>query len=270
MSRDTRTYIKLHDGMPEHGKVDGLSDKAFRTLIDLWCWCARGLTDGVVPAGTWQKRAIPKVRAELTAAGFVEAIDGGIYMHDYLEHQRSADEVRALQKARAEAGAKGGRAAKAVAVAQALATANAQANEQQIDSKSAAETEELLRNSQTNTETDMSAMADATHAEVTPIRQDVERLCTLLADRIQTNDPDHKRPKVGKGWRDSGRLLIDVDKRSEPQITAAIEWCQAHEFWRGVVLSMPKLREKYAQMQLQAKRVKQTPAGISPGRFVEQ
>lgn len=143
MSRDTRTYIKLHDGMPEHGKIDGLSDKAFRTLVDLWCWCARGLTDGVVPAATWQKRATAKVRAELTTAGLVEDIGGGVYMHDYLDHQRSADEVVALQKKRAEAGALGG------SKTAANAKASAAANEQQASSKSAADTEELLRNSQT-------------------------------------------------------------------------------------------------------------------------
>ena len=41
MPRDPRTFITLHDGMPEHHKIEALSDKAFRTLIDLWCWCSQ-------------------------------------------------------------------------------------------------------------------------------------------------------------------------------------------------------------------------------------
>ena len=46
MPADRRTYITVHDGMPEHPKVDALSDKAFRALVGLWCWCSRNLTDG--------------------------------------------------------------------------------------------------------------------------------------------------------------------------------------------------------------------------------
>jgi hypothetical protein len=34
----------------------------------------------------------------------------------------------------------------------------------------------------------------------------------------------------------------------------AIDWCQDDEFWRSNVLSMPKLREKYEQLRLQASR----------------
>lgn len=81
-------------------------------------------------------------------------------------------------------------------------------------------------------------------------RQDVERLCARLADRIEQNGS--KRPTVTTKWRDSARLLIDKDGHTEEQVRAAIDWSQNHEFWRGNILSMPKLREKYDQMRLQA------------------
>lgn len=91
---DTRTYIRVHDGMPDHPKVDGLSDRAFRLLVEEWCWCSRHTTDGRIPGARWKKRHTPKARTELIAVGLVELLPGGdILMHDYLEHQRSAEEI---------------------------------------------------------------------------------------------------------------------------------------------------------------------------------
>lgn len=83
-------------------------------------------------------------------------------------------------------------------------------------------------------------------------RPDVERLCEHLAGRIEANGV--KRPTITKGWRDAARLMLDRDERSETEIHGAIDWCQADEFWRANVLSMPKLREKYDQLRLQAQR----------------
>jgi hypothetical protein len=86
-------------------------------------------------------------------------------------------------------------------------------------------------------------------------RPDVEHVCAHLADRIEANGC--KRPAVGKKWRDAARLMIDRDGRTEQQIMTAIDWCQDNEFWRSNILSMPKLREKYEQLRLQAGRAKQ-------------
>lgn len=83
-------------------------------------------------------------------------------------------------------------------------------------------------------------------------RPDVERLCQHLADRIEANGCN--RPVITRKWRDAARLMIDRDGRTEQQITAAIDWCQDSEFWRSNILSMPKLREKYDQLRLQARR----------------
>ncbi|MGL5816634.1 MAG: hypothetical protein ACRCYR_03655 [Phycicoccus sp.] len=95
----------------------------------------------------------------------------------------------------------------------------------------------------------------------TPLREDVERLCAHLADRIATNGS--KRPTVTTRWRDAARRLVDLDNRSEQQVHNMIEWCQDDEFWQSNILSMPKLREKYDQMRLKAM---QTP-GRSRGRM---
>lgn len=83
-------------------------------------------------------------------------------------------------------------------------------------------------------------------------RDDVERLCEHLAVRIVENGSN--RPSITQKWRDAARLMLDRDGRSEDQIHAAIDWCQSDGFWQTNILSMPKLRDKYDQLRLQAQR----------------
>ncbi|WP_031010695.1 hypothetical protein [Streptomyces sp. NRRL F-5727] len=85
-----------------------------------------------------------------------------------------------------------------------------------------------------------------------PVREDVERLCEHLADRIVQNGS--KRPSITKGWRDAARLMLDKDGRTEEAVHRAIDWCQDSDFWRSNVMSMPKLRDKYDTLRLQASR----------------
>jgi len=123
MPRDPRLYITVHNGMPDHPKIEGLSDGAFRLLVTAWCWCSRNLTDGFIKATSWDMRGTAKARRELIAAGLVETVDGGVRMHDYTEHQRTAEEVQDLRSKRADAGRKGGLAKQANRVASATAVA---------------------------------------------------------------------------------------------------------------------------------------------------
>jgi hypothetical protein len=88
-------------------------------------------------------------------------------------------------------------------------------------------------------------------AKASPERPDVERLCEHLAGRIEANGS--KRPNIGKAWRDAARLMLDNDGRTEQQVIAAIDWCQADDcWWRSRIMSMSKLREKYDTLRLQA------------------
>jgi hypothetical protein len=83
-------------------------------------------------------------------------------------------------------------------------------------------------------------------------RSDVSRLCDHLASRIEANGA--KRPAVTGKWRDAARLMLDKDGRTEHEIHGAIDWCQDDEFWRSNILSLPKLREQYERLRLQAQR----------------
>lgn len=75
-------------------------------------------------------------------------------------------------------------------------------------------------------------------------------LSHLLADLIVSNGS--KRPSIGKRWLDAERLLITADRRDPAEAERLIRWSQESEFWRANVLSMPKFREKYDQLRLQA------------------
>lgn len=109
MARPNWEYIRVDVLLPEHPKIEGLSDKAFRALIELWCYCGRQRTDGIVTEKQW-KAWPPKVREELLKTGLAESmvISSGVVMHGYLDHQRSREQIDELSAKRAEAGRKGG------------------------------------------------------------------------------------------------------------------------------------------------------------------
>lgn len=193
MPRDDRTFITLHDGMPENPKVEALSDAAFRLLIETWCWCSRNETDGLVAAASWRKRGSERSRQELLDAGLAcEQDNGDVQMHDYLEHQRSSAEIRELREKRRAAGKAGGKAkasalangkqaaSKALASARANAKqvpskplASALANGKQNDSKPLAETDtdtELLETSSSSLKNSGATRSREDGAKITDLR----------------------------------------------------------------------------------------------------
>lgn len=99
-------------------------------------------------------------------------------------------------------------------------------------------------------------------------RPDVEHLCTLLADLIESNGS--KRPTITQRWRNAARLLIDKDGYTSEQVTWMIKWTQSNEFWRANILSMPKLREKFDQLKLTAQRDAHTKQAKRPVTIASQ
>lgn len=83
-----------------------------------WLWlcglayCQEGLTDGFIPAEALLYLGVKGPRplaTRLEQAGLWEPVDGGWRVHDYLQHNRPATEVRRIQHERREGGKKGGR-----------------------------------------------------------------------------------------------------------------------------------------------------------------
>ena len=99
------TWVKLDDAFPDHPKVDGLSDGAFRLHVAALCYSGRHLTDGALAADR-VSRLVPRFRrsyvTELVEAGLWEAVDGGWSIHDFLAYNPSAEKVKADRAAAAE------------------------------------------------------------------------------------------------------------------------------------------------------------------------
>jgi hypothetical protein len=272
--KDRRTYVRVHDGLTDHPKIIEVGGEAAWLYISALCYSSRQLTDGLVPKRLVRRLtdgSNPEASASaLLRVGLLHEGEhdcdrcplGGpdVYVvHDYLSHQRSADEVAALREKRSAAGQRGGKRSGESRRAASKSEANGEALAsdllKQTRSKSEAETEteteieEVLR-----TSSSPRSKSTAGSQPETPPRADVERVCRALADAVEANGS--KRPTITKAWRDSARLLLDKDGRTVEQVLGAIDWCQADEFWRANVRAMPKLRAQYDQMRLQAMRTK--------------
>lgn len=91
-------WVRLEDTFPDHPKVAGLSDGAFRVFVEGLCYCNRHLTDGALPApcrlpagskaGTFRRRA-----NELVRAGLWTPDGAGWRVHDYEKYQPTRAQV---------------------------------------------------------------------------------------------------------------------------------------------------------------------------------
>jgi hypothetical protein len=102
------SWLKLDDHFPEHQKVTGLHDRAFRFHVTALCYCARNLTDGeVTNRAAGVIAAVLNTRPyrwakELTEAGLWRATDHGWMINDYLSFNPSATQVKDERNAAAE------------------------------------------------------------------------------------------------------------------------------------------------------------------------
>lgn len=271
--KDKRTYVKVHDGLPDHPKIIEAGGEAGWLYICGLAYASRQLTDGVLP-----RRLVPRLtdgsKPEASASALVRVglwhegehdcpacpVAGpDVYViHDYLEHQRSSAEVADLRAKRAAAGQRGGKRSgesrRASSEAEANREASASAKAKQARSKTEPETE---------TETEVKEKTSRTPAESAdaPSRHDVERVCKHLATVIEKGGD--KRPRITAKWRTDMRRLIDIDGITPDQAIAAIDWAHASSFWNAHILTPAKLREKFPTLRRQAasEQRKSVPAG---------
>ncbi len=97
-------WAKIDDGFSEHPKIAALSDAAFRAQVTAICYSARNLTDGhliprVVASLTEGNQALVD---ELVQARVWDRNGDGLVIHDYLDYQSPADEIRARRQEAAD------------------------------------------------------------------------------------------------------------------------------------------------------------------------
>jgi hypothetical protein len=93
------TWVKLDDQFFAHPKVIDLGKDAKLLYLAGLTYCSEHLTDGrISPAALRMVAAMVDVgretAAELLEAGLWEAVDGAYQVHDYLDHQPTAETVR--------------------------------------------------------------------------------------------------------------------------------------------------------------------------------
>jgi hypothetical protein len=103
-------WLRLDDEFPDHPKVVGLTDAAFRLAITGLCYSHRLRTDGFVPAVVLTRPQ--RITNELIRTGLwvPDETSTGYLIHDYLNHQESRAEIEERAKQRRAAGQKGARA----------------------------------------------------------------------------------------------------------------------------------------------------------------
>ena len=109
-------WARFDDQFPDHPKVLAVGPEAGWLFVCGVCYCARILTDGFIPAAQVRRLAdLPdsdSLASRLVDAGLWERLPGGYQVHDYLEYNPCAADVKAdrgdLKRIRAEAGRRGG------------------------------------------------------------------------------------------------------------------------------------------------------------------
>jgi len=283
------TWFKVDDKLHDHRKARAAGAAAMGVWVLAGSWAADNLTDGFIPATILPRWGRPRDATRLVDVGlwFADKQDGeeGWRFHEWHERQPTRAQRLEERAAKVEAGRAGGIASGATRRQKGrnsggvLAAARRNSSEFEPESgqagaatqpanslsllvdggvgqANAKQNASGLVEPPTRPEPDPTIDADAsTSRELAlhdaPTRLDVRRLCDHLAQRIHDNGVN---PKPGKKWHDAARLMLDRDGRTEQQVHAAIDWCQDDEFWRSNILSMPKLREKYDQLSLQAQR----------------
>lgn len=104
---DDRPFVRLDHGMPENPKIVGLSDAAFRLYVEAICWCSRQETDGKIPAAMMRRLGKARSVTELVKGGLLDEVLGDYEVHDYLEFQRSRDEIAEFRESRSDRGKRG-------------------------------------------------------------------------------------------------------------------------------------------------------------------
>jgi len=110
-------FLNLDDNFADHPKVDPLSDGAFRLHVAGMLYAAKHKTDGFIPAHRVPRLTRtyrPRFLAELMEARTWLPADGGHQIHDFLDWNRSREQIDAdrerLHRVRSEAGKKGAQA----------------------------------------------------------------------------------------------------------------------------------------------------------------
>lgn len=266
-------WFKVDDKLHDHRKARKAGKSAMGVWVLAGSWSMDNETDGFVPEDVLPRWGTKSDAARLVQAGLWdrETFQGeqGWRFHDWSRFQPSAAVTAARRAKESEAALRGNHTRWHVQRkitdpdCEYCYRGPDQVPDQDPDRVNVAPRESAPNRPVPGPEPTTSSNEEVGHSESD--RDDVERICQHLAEAVEANGS--KRPTITKRWRDAARLMLDSDQRTEQQIIAAIDWCQYGEserslFWRPNVMSLPKLREKFDQMRLQAEQERRQPTRV--------
>jgi hypothetical protein len=77
-------------------------------------------------------------------------------------------------------------------------------------------------------------------------------LTIRLLKKIRLHHQEFKEPNLQK-WSDDFNTMLENDLRKPEEITYLIDWCQQDSFWKSIILSPSKIRQKYDQLVILSK-----------------
>ena len=270
MGKDARLYAKFDLEFADNPKIILLSDSAFRAYVEAIMYSRRNLTDGFIDGRVVRSKwayAIEELTGNDPVSPSWREVDGGFEIHDFCEHQTTRAEIEQMRDQKREAGSRGGRAKAEAKQSASRVLAEAKQMPSSTPSKTYPETE-------TETETETITTSLSSELDAPTISPQVEYLLDVLDSELRANGA-RKLPARNKKNIDAARLLLDRDGFSVEYVEHIIRWAQADEFWRGNILSMSKLREKFHTLQMQSKRsgvasISRTESNMDVVRRLEQ
>lgn len=144
-SRDPRVWARLTVDFADSPKIASLSDAAFRALVEMILWSRRMNTDGVLPARLvethwvthWVTQSVTQSVTQTETQSVTDPVAellsndpdcpslrrderGNYVIHDFLEHQESAADVKARLARNRNNGQRGGRPSKTQSVTESV------------------------------------------------------------------------------------------------------------------------------------------------------
>jgi hypothetical protein len=258
---DKRAYAKFDVGYLDNPKVGPLleDERPYAVLLHAASilYAAQHLTDGVVRVKTLLRKvgATQDDVDALVAAGlWVDNSDGTVTIHDYLEHNRAASDVKRAQAA----GARGARARWGKPDADSGPPDDADPYADRIADRIGGSDANPNSQREREKEREEDSSSDADASDGGPYTEDVTRLCDTLAQLVRDNG--HKA-KVGKAWLDACDRLMRLDGYTPEQVEWIARWATADEFWAANIRSMPTLREKFSVLKARALSERNTRPG---------
>lgn len=206
--------------------------------MELWWWALDNVKpDGALSglsaeeialAASWDGDAESFVAA-MVDAGFIDELDGALFLHDWYDYAGKLLEKRETDKSRKRV--------------------------QRMSSGRPADVQRMSSGCPTDVAGTVPNPTQPNQPKENTRRlkydEDDYQAATALATHILDNYPNqHVTDKHVAQWADEIRRMREADKRDRHEIRAVIEWCQQDTFWRANILSAKSLRKHYDRLQV--------------------